>query len=169
MLSACTEEILMSPTLKKIPHKLKIHGDVRIDDYYWLNERNHPDVLAYLEEENTYTAKIMAKTADLQEILFHELKSRVKPDEESVPYKYGNYFYYYRYEKDRDYPIYYRKQESVTGDEEILLDVNKVAQGHNYYDVRGFEASPNQKYGAFLVDTVGRRFYTLHFIDCECG
>ena len=169
MLSASTEEILMLPTLKKIPHKLKIHGDVRIDDYYWLNERNHPDVLAYLEEENAYTAKIMAKTVGLQEILFQELKSRVKPDEESVPYKYGNYFYYYRYEKDRDYPIYYRKKGSVTGDEEILLDVNKVAQGHSYYDVRGFEASPNQKYGAFLVDIVGRRFYTLHFIDFESG
>ena len=159
----------MSPTLKKIPHKLEIHGDVRIDDYFWLNERDHPDVLAYLEEENAYTAKIMAKTAGLQEMLFQELKSRVQPDEESVPYKYGDYFYYYRYEQDRDYPIYYRKKESVTGDEEILLDVNKIAQGHDYYDVRDFEVSPDQRYAAFLVDTIGRRFYTLRFVDLKSG
>ena len=79
----------MPPTANKIPHRLEIHGDARIDDYFWLNQRDNPDVLSYLEKENQYTTRVMAHTADLQETLFEELKSRTEPEEESVPYKYG--------------------------------------------------------------------------------
>ena len=165
LLSACAEEFLMPPVPKKIPHRLEIHGDVRTDDYFWLNERDNPDVLAYLKDENAYTAELMAQTEGLQETLFQELRSRSQPEEESVPYKYSDYFYYHRYEKDREYPIYCRKKGSMAGDEQILLDVNKVAEGHDYCDVEEFEASPDQRYAAFPVDTVGRRFYTLHFVD----
>jgi oligopeptidase B len=146
-----------------------MHGDVRIDDYFWLNQRDNPEVLAYLEQENAYTARVMAHTADLQEKLFQELKSRTQPEEESVPYKYGNYFYYHRYEKGREYPIYCRKKGSMSADEVILLDVNKIAEGHDYYDVDEFEPSPDQRYAAFSLDIVGRRFYTLHFVDLETG
>ena len=139
LLSACAERTVMPPVLKKMPHKLEIHGDARTDDYFWLNERDNPEVLAYLEKENAYTAKRMAHTSDLQERLFQELKSRSKPEQESVPYRYGNYFYYHRYERNREYPIYCRKKGSISGDEEILLDVNKIAEGHDYYDVEDFE------------------------------
>ena len=169
LLSACAERTVMPPVLKKIPHKLEIHGDARTDDYFWLNERDNPEVLAYLEKENAYTAKRMAHTSDLQERLFQELKSRSKPEQESVPYRYGNYFYYHRYERNREYPIYCRKKGSISGDEEILLDVNKIAEGHDYYDVEDFEASPDHRFAAFPVDIVGRRFYALHFVDLETG
>ena len=169
LLVACAEEILMPPVAKKVPQQLKIHGDVRTDDYFWLNERDNPDVIAYLEAENAYTARVMAHTVDLQEKLFHELMSRTEPEEESVPYRYGDYFYYYRYEKGRDYPIYCRKKGSLLANEEVLLDVNKLAEGHDYYDVDDFEPSPDHRFGAFPVDVVGRRFYTLHFVDLETG
>ena len=169
LFSASAEVSLVPPNPKKIPHRLEIHGDVRTDDYFWLNERDNPDVLDYLEKENAYSAKVMAHTAGLQETLFQELKSRTEPEEESVPYKYGNYFYYHRYEKDREYPIFCRKKGSVSGDEEILLDVNKLAEGHDYFDVEELEPSPDQRFGAFSVDTVGRRFYTLRFVDLKTG
>ncbi len=169
LLSACVEENLVPPNAKKAPHRLEIHNDVRTDDYFWLNERGSPEVLAYLEEENAYAAQVMAHTVEFQERLLEELKSRSEPEEESVPYKYGDYFYYHRYEKNQDYPIFYRKKGSVSGDEEILLDVNKVAEGHDYFDVEEFEPSPDHKLGAFPVDVVGRRFYTLRFVDLETG
>ncbi len=169
LLSACAEETLMPPIAKKIPHRLEIHGDVRTDDYFWLKERDNPEVLAYLEEENAYAAKLMAHTEALQEKLFQELKLRTQPEEESVPYKYGDYFYYHRYKKDHEYPIYYRKKGSLSGDEEILLDVNLLAGGRDYYDVDDVEPSPDHRLGAFPVDVVGRRFYALHFVDLETG
>lgn len=169
LLSACVEETLVPPNAKKIPFQLEMHGDVRTDDYFWLNERGTPAVLAYLEAENAYAAKVMAHTTVLQESLFQELKSRSEPQEESVPYKYGDYFYYHRYEKDQDYPIFCRKKGSLSGEEEILLDVNAHAEGHDYYDVDDFEPSPDHKLGAFPVDVVGRRFYTLYFVDLETG
>lgn len=169
LLSACSDEALMPPVAKKLPHRLELHGDVRIDDYFWLNERDNLDVLAYLEEENAYAAKVMAHTAKLQETLFQEMKTRTEPEEESVPYRYGDYFYYYRYEKDREYPIYCRRKGSLDAEEEILLDVNRVAEGHDYYDVDDFEPSSDHKLGAFPVDVVGRRFYTLKFVDLETG
>ena len=159
----------MPPVPQKKPHRLEIHGDVRIDDYFWLNERDNPEVLSYLEDENAYTAQVMAHTAELQETLFQELKSRSKPEEESVPYRYGDYFYYHRYEKDCEYPIYCRKKGSLSADEEVLLDVNKNAEGHDYYDVAEFEASPDHSLAAFPVDRVGRCFYTMHFVDLETG
>ncbi len=159
----------MPPVPRKKPHKLEIHGDVRIDDYFWLNERDNPEVLSYLEEENAYTAQAMAHTAELQEKLFQELKSRSKPQEESVPYKYGDYFYYDRYEKDREYPIFCRKRGSLSADEEVLLDVNKNAEGHDYYDDEGFEPGPDDRLVAFPMDIVGRCFYTLHFVDLATG
>lgn len=168
-LSACSYVKVSPPVAEKRPIELTTHGDVRIDDYFWLNERDNPEVLAYLKEENAYTEKLMAHTAGLQEKLFEELKSRIQPEVESVPYEYGEYFYYHRFEKGREYPIYCRKAGSLSGAEEILLDVNNVAAGHDYYDVEEFEPGPDHRYAAFPVDTVGRRFYTLHFVDLETG
>ena len=159
----------MPPVAKKIPHKLEIHGDVRIDNYYWLNERGNPEVLAYLETENAYAASVMAHTQGLQDKLFRELKGRGEPEEESVPYKYGDYYYYHRYEKGREYPIYCRKKGSIAAAEQILLDVNKIAAGHEYFDVSEFEPSPDHKIAAFAVDITGRYLFTLQFVDLESG
>jgi oligopeptidase B len=169
MLPACTESALSPPVADKRPTEMTMHGDVRIDDYYWLNQRDDPEVLAYLAAENAYTEAVMAHTAGLQEKLFQELKSRIQAEEESVPYEYGGYFYYHRYEKDREYPIYCRRKGRMSGDEEILLDVNELAEGYDYFDVEEFEPSPDQKYAAFPVDIVGRRFYTLQFVDLDTG
>lgn len=124
--------------LEKKPKRLEIHGDVRIDDYFWLNERENPDVIAYLEAENAYADDVMAPLEGLRRTLFEELKSRIKQVDESVPYRDGDYFYYYRYEQGREYPIYCRKKGSLDAPEEILLDVNVGAEGHEYYSVQGF-------------------------------
>jgi len=169
LLCSCADDTLSPPKPAKKPTKLTIHDNVRVDDYFWLNERENPAVLAYLEEENAYTTEVMAHTQDLQEKLFREMKSRTQPEEESVPYKYGDYFYYERFEKGREYPIYCRKKGSLEAAEEILLDVNEIAAGHDYFDVEEFEPSPDNRYAAFPVDTAGRRFYTLHFVDLETG
>ena len=154
LFSACVEETLVPPSAQKIPHQLDIHGDVRTDDYFWLNRRGSPEVLAYLEEENAYAAQVMSHTAELQETLFEELKSRTEPEEESVPYKYGDYFYYHRYEQEREYPIFCRKKGSLTADEEILLDVNVLAASHDYFDVEEFEPSPDHRFGALSLVTM---------------
>lgn len=168
-LSACADETLVPPAAQKSPHKLEIHGDVRWDDYFWLNQRGDPEVLAYLRAENAYTAAVMAHTHGLQEKLFQELKGRSEPQEESVPYRYGPYFYYYRYETGREYPIHCRKRDSSSAAVQILLDINEIAAGYDYFDVANFTPSPDQRLAAFPVDTVGRRFYTLRFVDLETG
>ena len=161
LLSACVEESLVPPTARKIPHQLETHGDIRTDDYFWLNERGDPDVLAYLEEENAYSGKVMAHTAGLQDVLFQELKSRTDPEEESVPYKYGNYFYYHRYETDREYPIFCRKKGSVDAPEEIVLDLAKEFSQFDSVILGATAISPNNRYYAFGLDTDGSDSYTI--------
>ncbi len=117
------------PMLEKIPEKLEIHGDVRIDPYFWLNDRDNPAVIAWLEAENAYADAAMAPVEGLRERLVEEMKARIKPDDQSVPYRDGDYWYYYRYQADSEYPIYCRRQGSLDADEEILLDVNVLAEG----------------------------------------
>ena len=151
------------------PARLELHGDVRIDNYYWLKERDNPDVIAYLDAENAYTEKMMAPMQGMQEILFDEIKSRIKEDEESTPYRRGDYFYYYRYVEGGEYPIYARKKGSLDADEEIMLDVNQLAGDADYFAVRGFKVSPDDRIAAYSVDTRGRGFYDLYFLDLETG
>ncbi|HEX2139412.1 MAG TPA: S9 family peptidase [Woeseiaceae bacterium] len=153
----------------KKPHKLEIHGDVRVDNYYWLKDRDNPKVIEYLEAENAYTESVMAPLAGLQNTLRKELRSRIKQEDVSVPYRDGDYWYYYRYEQGREYPIYCRKKGSLDAPEEVLLDVNVGAEGHDYYAVRGFGVSPDHSKAVYGVDTQGRRFYTLYFLDLETG
>lgn len=153
---------------EKKPHKLEIHGDVRIDNYYWMKDRDNPEVIAYLEAENAYADEVLSPLRGLQNTLLRELKSRIKPVDVSVPYRDGEYWYYYRYEPGQDYPLYCRKK-SLDGAEEILLDVNVGADGHEYYSVRGFGVSPDHRTAVYGVDTEGRRFYTLYFLDLETG
>ena len=149
------------PIAKKKPVELKKHGDIRIDDYYWLNDRDNPDVISYLEAENEYCKSVMHYTEDFQTSLFEEMKSRIKKDDQSVPYKYNGYWYIVRYEKGKDYPIYLRKKETLEAPEEILFDCNKMAESHNYFKLVGISISPDNKLVSFATDLTGRRIYTI--------
>lgn len=157
------------PTVAKKPTKLEKHGDVRVDDYYWLNDRENPEVIAYLEAENTYNDEMTAHTKDFQKKLFEELKGRIKEDDASVPYKLNGYWYIRKYEEGKDYPIYTRKKETLDAPEEIMFDVNKMAEGHSYYRLSGVNVSPDNKLVAYGVDTVSRRQYTIHIKNLETG
>ena len=168
------------PIADKIPKKLEKHGDVRIDNYYWMRltdeQRNDktPDahtqkVLDYLNAENDYFDSKMAHTEKFREELFQEMKARIKEDDESVPYKDNGYYYITRYEKGGQYPIYSRKKETLKSEEEILFDVNKMAKGHEYFHLGGLNVSENNKLFAFAVDTISRRQYDLQFKNLETG
>ena len=154
---------------EKKPFEMELHGDVRVDNYYWLRERENPEVIAYLNAENAYTEKMMEPMKGMQTILFDEIRSRMKEDEESAPYKRGDYYYYYRYVEGSEYPIYARKKGSLDADEQILLDVNQLAGDAEYFQVSGFKVSPDDRIAAYGVDTRGRRFYDLHFLDLDTG
>ena len=157
------------PKAAKIPYKLEKHGDVRIDNYYWLRERKSPEVIKYLKAENAYTEAALKHNEKLQSGLFKEMKARIKEDDSSVPFKYGDYYYYKRFEKGSEYPIFARKKGSLQSKEEILLNVNKMAKGQAFYQVRFPSIRPDHKMIAFAVDTKGRRFYNVYFKDLETG
>ena len=149
------------------PHRLELHGETRVDPYYWLKERENPQVIEYLEKENAYTRAMLSHTKALQKELFEEITGRIKKDDATVPYRLEDYDYHQRYEEDREYPIYRRR--SLAGDEEIMLDVNELAVGHQYLRVRGVVVSGGQRILAYATDTVGRRLYTLRFRDLATG
>lgn len=157
------------PVAEVIPKTLSEHGRTRVDNYFWLRERDNPKVMAYLTAENAYTDAMMKHTEAFQEQLFQEIKGRIKQDDRSVPYRYDEYFYYDRQEDGKDYKIYCRKSGSLEAPEQVLLDVNVLAAGHGYYQVSGIEPSPDHKMLAYAVDTVGRRSYTLYFKDLTTG
>lgn len=163
------EKELQPPKAEKNPVVLEKHGDLRTDDYFWLRERDNPEVLHYLTEENEYNKKMTAHTAELQENLFQEMKGRIQEDDSSVPYKLNGYWYITRYEKGKDYPIYSRKKDTLEAPEEILFDVNEMAKGHDYYRLGGLNVSPDNKLIAFAVDTVSRRKYTIQVKNLETG
>jgi len=154
---------------EKNPVSFELFGDVRVDNYFWLKERDNPDVIAYLEAENAYTKKMMAPMVGIQKVLFDEIKSRIKEDDQSAPYKRGDYYYYYRFVEGKEYPIYARKKGSLNADEEIMLDVNQLAGDADYFAVRGFKVSPDDRIAAYAIDTRGRRYYDLYFLDLETG
>ena len=156
------------PVASKRPHRLERHGDVRVDDYYWMRDRDDPEVIAYLRSENDYVAARLTHTAGLQERLFEEIKGRIKPTDMSAPYREGAHVYYRRYEEGREYPIHCRTRRDDE-QEMIVLDVNTVADGHAFCDVGAREISPHERLLAYAVDTVGRRRYTIRFRDLETG
>ena len=165
----CSQDQQHEPEVAKKPMELEIHGDTRVDEYYWLRERENPEVIRYLEAENEYADELMKGYSGLQDRLVEEMKSRIPQVDRSAPIPHGDYFYYYRYDEGKEYPVYCRRKGSMDADEEILLDVNVGAEGHDYYSVRGFSVSPDHKTIAYGVDTVGRRFYDLRFVDIESG
>ncbi len=160
---------IQPPKADKIAKNLEIHGDVRVDEYYWLNKKDDPEVIDYLERENDYYAKMTAHTDDFKTELFEEIKARIKEDDESVPYLYNGYYYITRYETGEDYPIYTRKKESLDAEEEVLFNVNEMAKGHSFYNLRGVNVSPDNKWVAYGVDTISRRKYTIHIKNLETG
>lgn len=163
-----------APKAAKYPHTMTNHGDKRVDDYYWMNEYwldgpKKQEVVDYLNAENAYTEKIMEPTKALQESLYNEILGRIKQTDESVPYFENGYWYITKTEEGKEYPIYVRKKGSMDAPEELLLDVNKMAEGYDYYSVGGLNISPDNKILAYGVDTVSRRQYTIYFKDLVTG
>ena len=168
------------PIAEKQDSILEIHGDSRVDPYFWMrltdDQKNaeNPDeqtqkVKNYLEAENDYKNSILKPTDSLQEVLYQEIIGRIKQTDESVPYFKNGYWYYTRYEEGKDYPIYCRKKDSLDGEEEVMLNVNNMAEGYEYYSVTGLEVSPNNKLVAYGVDTLSRRIYNIQFKNLETG
>ena len=158
---------LQAPIAKNIPHELEKHGHVRIDNYYWLNDRENPEVIDYLNKENEFYQKSTEHTKAFQKDLFEEMKARIKEDDESVPYLYNGYYYITRFEKGKDYPIHSRKKESLEAPEEIMFDCNEMAKGFSYFSLNGISISEDNKWASFGVDTVSRRQYTIQIKNLE--
>jgi len=163
------KQVLAPPTVAKHEKVFNEHGHNRIDNYYWLNQREDTAVLDYLNAENTYLDKVMEHTSGLQEKLYEEIVGRIKKDDSSVPYFKNGYWYYTKYIKGGEYPLYCRKRDSLDKKEEIMLDGNVMAKGHSYFQIGGLSVSPNNKMLVYGVDTVSRRKYTLYFKNLETG
>ncbi|HMU06354.1 MAG TPA: S9 family peptidase [Kaistella sp.] len=158
-----------APKAKKIEKILEIHGDQRIDNYFWMNERENPEVTQYLEEENAYCDFVMKDTENFQQELFDEMKSRYKEDDQSLPYFFNEYWYIVRFEIGKEYPIFSRKFQTLEQEEEILLDVNILAEGQKFFEVGSVAVSPNNKLMTFSTDNMGRRIYNIQFKNLETG
>jgi oligopeptidase B len=168
------QQAVNPPTATKKPKQLEKHGHTRTDNYYWLNERENPEVISYLEAENDYWKAKMKHTEAFQEKLFAEMKGRIKETDVSVPYNLDGFSYYNRYEEGQQYPVYCRRKinteaEASLGKEEVMIDVNEMAKGHDFCQVYGLSVSNNNRVVGFFIDTVGRRKYTLQFKDLETG
>lgn len=161
--------IITPPVAQKKTKKLKKHGDVRLDDYYWLNNRENPEVIAYLNQENSYYEALTAHTKNFQSDLFKEMKGRIKEDDSSVPYKSNGYWYKTRFEIGKEYPMYSRSKGHLDAEEETIFDGNIMALGHDYFKIGGIAVSPNNELAAYGVDTVSRRQYTLRIKSLNTG
>ncbi len=157
------------PAAEKIPKELSIHGDKRIDNYYWLNENENPATLEYLKAENSYLDTVLSSTKELQGRLFQEMKGRIKEKDESVPVFKNGYFYYTRSDEGKQYYKYCRKKHSLEAPEELLLDVDEMGESLSYLSVSGFNVSPDNRLLAFGIDTVGRRQYVIQVKDLITG
>jgi oligopeptidase B len=164
-----TAASLAPPLAKKVPHALTAHGETRIDDYYWLNERDNPEVLAYLKAEDEYRQQILKHTEPLQKTLYEEMAGRLKQDDSSAPYLLNGYYYYLRYEHGQEYALYARKKGSPEALEEVMLNGPQMAQGTSFFGLAGISPSPDNRLLAYGVDTVSRRLYTLCFKDLTTG
>ncbi len=170
MTTSCkVKDEIQMPVAEKIKKEIICLGDTRTDYFYWMNERENPKVIKYLEDENEYLSEKLKHTEQLQEVLFDEIASRIKPDEQSVPYKDNGYFYYQRYEEQKEHPVYCRKKENLNNPEEVLLDVNNLAEGHPYFHVNDFSISFDNKLIAYSTDTLGRRKYDIRFKVLKTG
>ena len=157
------------PNVKRVPRELTVHGQTRMDKYFWLNDRNDPAVIDYLQQENDYLKEQLKHTEDFQAELFEEMKARIKEDDESVPYLKNGYYYYTKFTKGGEYPVFCRKMGGLHAGEEVMLDVNLLAEDSEYMSVGAVVVAPDQNRLAFSEDTVGRRIYDIRFKDLKTG
>ncbi len=168
---APAQEAVSAPRPEARPVELTRHGVTRVDEYYWLRDRDDPRVLAHLETENAWTRRSLARTEGLQETLFREIVGRIPPEDATAPVALGGWWYRARYEEGREYPVHVRARGGPDGPEQVLLDANERAEGHDFYaaSVSPRGVSPDGRVLAFAEDTVGRRIYTIRFRDLETG
>jgi oligopeptidase B len=157
------------PAPKRIPHRFALHGDERVDDYYWLREKTSPEVIAQLDAENAYTAAVMAPTAELQSALYAEMLGHIKQTDLSAPYRKRGFYYYARTQEGSQYPIYCRRRASMSAAEEIVLDLNILAAGKAFLAVGAYEVSDDGNLLAYTIDETGYRQYTLSVKDLRTG
>ncbi len=171
---------LSVPVATKKDMRLEEHGQTRVDPYFWMRlsddqknaevpDSHTQEVFDYLNEENDYTQEVMAHTDKFQEKLYDEIVGRIKQDDESVPYFSNGYWYYSRYQAGGEYPIYCRKKETLENKEEVLIDVNELAKGYEYYSAGALRISSDNKILAFSEDTLSRRIFTVRFKNLETG
>ena len=179
LMNGCGQKAELPVAIKK-PYEMTTHGHTRIDDYYWMrltdeqkSKKPYDDhtqqVVDYINLENQYTKDNLSHTKKLQDDLFNEIVGRIEKDDETVPYLKNGYYYYTRYEKNKEYAIYCRKEGSLESKEQIILDVNDLAKGYDYFAVGGRFVSPDNNWLAYGVDTLSRRFYTIYFKDLRTG
>lgn len=165
---ATTKQNILPPKAKKVYSESINHGDKRIDYYNWLKDKSNPEVVEYLKAENEYTSEVMKDTENLQEEIFKEITTRLDVDEDWVPYKFGNYWYYSKDVKGKNYKRYFRKKNLAGPDEELILDVNEIAKDHTCCFVN-IEISPDNNILAYLVDTKGDWSHTVYFKNLTTG
>lgn len=158
-----------APRASEKSYAITMHGHTRMDEFYWLRERENPDVISYLNQENEYTKNKMADVEELEQKLFDETVARIKQNDQSVPYTWNGFVYYTRYEEGQQYPVYCRKSLEPESKEQVMLDVNQLAEGKSYCSVIGLAVSPDNQLLAFGVDYQGRRKYNVHVKNLETG
>src|SRR5947207_10594514 len=161
--------MLQPPATDKKPKTTEINGDRLVDNYFWLREKTNPAVIAHLEAENAYTDSVMKPTAALQEKLYNEILSHIKQTDNSVPYRWGDYFYYTRTVEGQQYPIFCRKQGNLNAPEQVLLDLNEMAKGQKFMSIGSFAPSDDGSLLAYSTDKTGYRQYTLYFKNLKTG
>lgn len=160
---------ILPPSAKKIPKELKRFDSKRVDNYFWLKNRDDSEVIEYLEKENDYFKKMTSNTEDFQEIIYKEIKNKIKEDDQSVPYFLNGYWYLTKYQKNKNYPIYLRRKSDLNSKDQILFDCNLLADGYEYFNLSNIKISPNNKFAAYSIDTLSRRLYTIRIKNLQTG
>jgi oligopeptidase B len=160
---------LTPPLAEKQPKTITVHGDSRVDDYFWLREKSNPKVMTYLHAEDAYTDAVMKPTAALQDVLFKEMVGHIKEDDDTAPYRRGDYLYFTRTARGQQYPIYLRRKGALTAPEEVLLDLNALATDQSFMALGSFAPSDDGRLLAYSTDSTGYRQYTLHVKDLAAG
>ena len=145
----------------------EMRGDIRHDPYYWMNDREDPEVISYLDSENSFREEGMDVVKKIEDDLYLEMTSRLNPEESSVPVQVDNFWYQTRYENKKDYPVYYRREGEISAPEKTVLDVNVLAEGKSYCQVGGLTMTRDHQRMAYAVDFIGRRLFTLRFVDLD--
>ena len=160
---------ILPPSAKKIPKELKRFDSKRVDNYFWLKNRDDSEVIEYLEKENDYFKKMTSDTEDFQEIIYEEIKNKIKEDDQSVPYFLNGYWYLTKYQKNKNYPVYLRRKSDLNSTDQILFDCNLLAEGYEYFNLSNIKISPNNKFAAYSIDTLSRRLYTIRIKNLQTG